>query len=121
MLTILYWQAPSLPNSYLSSGTNDVDARASTLERLDIVERTMKTPITMCHGIRPNAAGALRHPLTEERFDALMGLASELGLQSINYDQPAAWREGSGFLPERPIMIDFDHPVVSMRREVFQT
>ena len=81
----------------------------------------MRIPITMCHGIRPNAAGALRHPLTEERFDALMGLASEMGLQSINYDQPVAWREGSGFLPERPIMIDFDHPVVSMRREVFQT
>ena len=82
-----------------------MDARAITLERLDIVEHTMKTPITMCHGIRPNAAGALRHPLTEERFDALMGLASELGLRSINHDQPAAWRVGSGFLPERPIMM----------------
>ena len=81
----------------------------------------MRIPITMCHGVRPTAAGALRHPLTEERFNALMGIAADMGFQSINYDQLAAWRDGTGSLPERPIMIDFDHPVVSMRREVFQT
>ena len=81
----------------------------------------MRIPITMCHGIRPTAAGALRHPLTEELFDTLMRTAAEMGFQSINYDQLAAWRQGTSSLPERPIMIDFDHPVVSMRREVFQT
>ena len=62
----------------------------------------MRIPITMCHGIRPTAAGALRHPLTEERFDTLMGIAAEMGFQSINYDQLAAWREGTASLPERP-------------------
>ena len=81
----------------------------------------MRIPITMCHGIRPTAAGALRNPLTEERFDTLMRAAAEMGFQSINYDQLAAWRQGTSSLPERPIMIDFDHPVVSMRREVFLT
>ena len=80
----------------------------------------MRIPITMCHGIRPVAAGALSKPLTEERFGQLMGIAAEMGFQSINYDQLAAWRAGTGSLPERPIMIDFDHPVVSMRREVFR-
>ena len=45
----------------------------------------MRIPITMCHGIRPTAAGALRNPLTEERFDTLMGIAAEMEFQSINY------------------------------------
>ncbi len=34
VLTILYWQAPSLPGPYLSSGTKDRDAGAITLEPL---------------------------------------------------------------------------------------
>ena len=33
-LTILYWQAPSLPSPYLSGGTKDTDAAAVTLEPL---------------------------------------------------------------------------------------
>ena len=33
-LAILYWQAPSLPSPYLSSGTKDTDAAAVTLEPL---------------------------------------------------------------------------------------
>ena len=37
---------------------------------------------------------------------------------SIDYDDLAAWREGSATLPERPIMFDFDHPVRSMGYEV---
>ena len=34
VLTMLYWQAPSLPGPYLSSGTKDSDAGAVTLEPL---------------------------------------------------------------------------------------
>ena len=34
VLTILYWQAPSLPSPYLSAGTKDRDAGAITLEPL---------------------------------------------------------------------------------------
>ena len=71
----------------------------------------MRIPITICHGIRPAAAGALRNPLPEERFDTLMRTAAEVGFQSINYDQLAAWRQGTSSLPERSIMIDFDHPL----------
>ena len=81
----------------------------------------MRIPITMCHGIRPTAAGALSNSLPLELFDTLMRTAAEMGFQSINYDQLAAWRQGMSSLPERPIMIDFDHPVVSIRREVFET
>ena len=34
VLIILYWQAPTVPSSYLSSGTKDRDAGAVTLEPL---------------------------------------------------------------------------------------
>jgi peptidoglycan/xylan/chitin deacetylase (PgdA/CDA1 family) len=82
----------------------------------------MRIPITMCHGIRPTVTGGeLRYPLPAEHFDSLMSIAAEMGFQSINYDQLAAWRDGAGSLPDHPIMIDFDHPVTSMRGQVFET
>ncbi len=34
VLTVLYWQAPSVPSSYLSAGLKDIDAAAFTLEPL---------------------------------------------------------------------------------------
>ena len=74
----------------------------------------MKIPITMCHGI--NATGD--HPLTAEHFNLLIGIAADLGFTSIDYEDLAAWRDGSGTLPARPVMFDFDHPVKSMRYEV---
>ncbi len=81
----------------------------------------MRIPITMCHGIRPNVTGGdLRHPLTAEHFSRLMGIAAEMGFQSINYDDLASWRAGGATLPNHPIMIDFDHPVTSMRKEVYE-
>ena len=77
----------------------------------------MKIPITMCHGIRDDG----EKPLPVERLDALMRVASEMGFTSINYDQYAAWREGTGTLPERPVLIDFDHPIKNMRYETHDT
>ena len=71
----------------------------------------MRIPITMCHGIGEGG----QYPLTHEHFGTLVSIARELGFESISYDQLAAWREGTGVLPERPIMFDFDHPVKSMR------
>ena len=79
----------------------------------------MKIPITMCHGIRPSGTGLTPHPLAAEHLDRLMKIAAEMGFTSIDYDELHAWREGSATLPEHPIMIDFDHPVRSMRYEVF--
>ena len=43
----------------------------------------MRIPITMCHGIRPVAAGALSNQLTEERFDQRMGMAAEMSFQRL--------------------------------------
>ena len=68
----------------------------------------------MCHGIVTEGD----NPLAVDHLDGLVGIASELGFQSVDYDDLAAWRAGSGTLPERPIMFDFDHPVRSMRYEV---
>ena len=34
VLTLLYWQAPTVPNAYLSAGSKDIDAAAITLEPL---------------------------------------------------------------------------------------
>ncbi len=79
----------------------------------------MRIPITMCHGVHdprrePNAR------FTQEHFDRLMSIAAEMGFKSVNYDALAAWREGAGELPERPIMIDFDHPEKSIRYGCFE-
>ena len=43
----------------------------------------MRIPITMCHAIRPVAAGALSNLLTEERFDRVMGMTGEMGFQRL--------------------------------------
>jgi peptidoglycan/xylan/chitin deacetylase (PgdA/CDA1 family) len=80
----------------------------------------MRIPITMCHGVERTASGD-EQPLTAGHFARLIAIVAELGFRSISYDDLAAWRAGTGKLPERPIMLDFDHPVVSMRYEVFET
>lgn len=74
-----------------------------------------RIPITMCHGIRSKGD----KPLTEAHLDRLMGIASEMGFSSIDYDDLDGWRQGTSELPPRSIMIDFDHPVTSMRYGVF--
>lgn len=77
----------------------------------------MRIPITMSHGTDqfPDQG----NPLTPEHFARLVAIAHELGFASITYDDLAAWLWDGGSLPERPIMFDFDHPMKSMRHEVF--
>ena len=77
----------------------------------------MRIPITMSHGT--DQFPGQRNPLTKEHFAQLVAIAHELGFQSISYDDLAAWLWHGGTLPERPIMFDFDHPMKSMRHEVF--
>ena len=47
----------------------------------------MRIPITMCHGVHPPGEGKV---LTQEHLDRLVGIAAEMGFQSINYDDLAA-------------------------------
>lgn len=78
----------------------------------------MRIPITMCHGVQRTAAG--QKPFTAEHFDRLMKIACDMGFESINYNDLEAWRAGKQDLPSRPIMIDFDHPHITMRHEVLE-
>ncbi len=71
---------------------------------------TTRIPITMCHGTSDSGD----YPLPRLHLTTLVGIAAELGFTSIDYDALAAWRDGSGDLPEHPIMFDFDHPVTTM-------
>jgi peptidoglycan/xylan/chitin deacetylase (PgdA/CDA1 family) len=72
----------------------------------------MKIPITMCHGTSWQPQKGKRHQnlLTAERFERYFQIAAEMGFRSISYDDLAKWRNGNGSLPQRPIMVDFDHP-----------
>ena len=71
----------------------------------------MRIPITMCHGISTGG----ETPLTAERLDTFMRIAAQMGFESVNYDDLDAWHRGGRDMPERPIMLDFDHPAISMR------
>ncbi len=72
----------------------------------------MRIPVTMCHGIEEG--------LSAEHFRGLMQIAHDMGFHSIGYDDLDSWRNASGSLPARPIMIDIDHPVRSVRSEMFE-
>lgn len=82
----------------------------------------MRIPITMCHGVtwqpKPKKERPYLHRLTEERFETYFRIASEMGFQSISYDDLANWRAGELQLSERPIMFDFDHPDWSIGRVI---
>ena len=73
----------------------------------------MRIPITMCHGIRDYG----ENPLTVKLLRTFLSIAADLGFESINYDDLAAWRRGEKKLPDRPIMFDFDHPFKNLRYE----
>ena len=71
----------------------------------------LRVPITMCHGITDR--------LTHDRFEQYLKIAHELEFTTINYDQLYLWLTGAESLPERPLMIDVDHPVASVAAEMF--
>ncbi len=71
----------------------------------------LRIPITMCHGVTDR--------LTLERFERYLGIARELEFSTINYDRLYAWLTGTDTLPDRPLMIDVDHPVGSVAEDMF--
>ena len=74
----------------------------------------MRIPVLMCHGIDPFWC----IPLTVEHFARLMKIAKGLGFESINYDDLERWQNDEACPTKHPIIIDFDHPVKSIRYEV---
>jgi peptidoglycan/xylan/chitin deacetylase (PgdA/CDA1 family) len=82
----------------------------------------MKIPITMCHGVtwqpKPQKERPYLNRLTAKKFETTFRIASELGFQSISYDDLAGCCDGDSGLPDRPIMFDFDHPDWSIGKVV---
>jgi peptidoglycan/xylan/chitin deacetylase (PgdA/CDA1 family) len=76
----------------------------------------------MCHGVtwqpRPKKVRATLNRLTSKRFETYFQIASDMGFQSISYDDLAQWRAGERALPKRPVMFDFDHPDWSIGRVI---
>ena len=81
----------------------------------------MRIPVTMCHGIELEGyPPQIPHPLRADRLTELMKIAHDMGFESISYDDIDAWRNSDTGLPRRPMLIDFDHPVRSLRHEVLE-
>lgn len=81
-LTILYWQAASLPGPYLSGGTKDIDAGAITLEPL----------------ANSNPDGELVAKLaTEVPTVENGGIAEDLTSITWNLKEGVKWSDGSDF------------------------
>jgi peptidoglycan/xylan/chitin deacetylase (PgdA/CDA1 family) len=82
---------------------------------------SVRIPIHMGHGIdripRPTSPTG-RQSLNAAQFDVLYRIARDMGCETIGYDDLENWRNGTGTLPRRPLMIDFDHPTITMRYEV---
>jgi hypothetical protein len=76
----------------------------------------MRIPITMCHGLVDDEA----KPLTVGHFEDYFRIARDMGFTSITYDELAKWRAGEADLPPRPVMFDFDHPVISIHRDIVE-
>ncbi|WP_167529422.1 polysaccharide deacetylase family protein [Bradyrhizobium macuxiense] len=79
-----------------------------------------RIPILMSHGIDsvPRSTENGYRSLSAVEFDALYRIARELDYETIGYDELEKWLEGTGSLPRRPLMIDFDHPTITMRYDV---
>ena len=77
-----------------------------------------RIPITMSHGVG-HTNGGVRNEKAEH-FDRQCQVAHALGCESIDYDDLQAWRNGTKKLPRRPLMLDFDHPGITMRFEVLE-
>jgi len=74
-------------------------------------KKHLRIPITMCHGVTDT--------LGIDRFQEFFNIAKNHNFKSISYDQLYKWLQGSMKLPNRPIMFDFDHPVISIYRDIF--
>lgn len=74
-----------------------------------------RIPCIIHHGIQYT-----RKTLAPERFEEYLRILSEMGFETVTYDDLAKWRSGDADLPSRPVMIDVDHPRTSVRYEIFE-
>ena len=92
VLTILYWQAPSLPSAYLSAGYKDRDASAVTLEPLASYSPEGKLVPRLAAAIPTVANGGVAADLTSITWTLREGLLWSDGSGVTAADVVFTWR-----------------------------
>ena len=91
-LTLLYWQAPSVPGSYLSAGTKDVDAGAITLDPLAKYDPDGNLVPALAAEIPTLENGGYSPDLTSIRWKLKEGLKWSDGSDMSAEDVVFTWR-----------------------------
>ena len=92
VLTLLYWQAPSIPNPYLSGGYKDRDAGAVTLEPLALYDPDGKLVPALATGIPTLENGGVSDDLMSITWTLQEGLQWSDGSQLTADDVVFTWR-----------------------------
>ena len=92
VLTILYWQAPSLPSAYLSGGYKDRDAAAVTLEPLASYNPEGELVAKLAVEVPTVANGAVAEDLTSITWTLREGLQWSDGSGVTAADVVFTWR-----------------------------
>lgn len=104
VLTLRYWQAPSIPSSYLSSGYKDTDAAAVTLEPLANHDPSGALTPKLAAAIPTVENGGVSQDLTSITWKLRDGLKWSDGSDLTASDVVFTWRyctdEGTGCVAE---------------------
>ena len=92
VLTILYWQAPTLPGPYLSSGNKDEDAGAITLEPLAKYDPAGNLLPSLAAEIPTFENGGVDENLTSITWNLKEGLKWSDGSDMTAHDVAFTWR-----------------------------
>ena len=92
VLTILYWQAPTLPGPYLASGYKDADAGAVTLEPLAKYDPDGHLVPALAAAIPTLGNGGISQGLTSITWKLQEGLKWSDGSDVIGEDVAFTWR-----------------------------
>ena len=69
----------------------------------------------MCHGLSPDHPEV---PITKEYIYEIMSFCKKSGFTSINYNDLEGFMYHGSSLPSKPIMFDFDHPMLNILKGI---